>query len=139
VDEREAFKRERLEVLLLGEKRRQTAAGQNSALTVLTEADSPDLVKRVYRRSDIAKPRNLIGLTRDLETQEMEALLLASIVASEEQMRALALQRSLLVKAYLGQKVADDRLYLSVPSSVGQAGAADSPWVPRVQLNISAN
>jgi hypothetical protein len=69
----------------------------------------------------------------------MEALLLASIVASEEQMRALALQRSLLVKAYLGQKVADDRLYLSVPSSVGQAGTADSPWVPRVQLSISAN
>jgi hypothetical protein len=139
VDEREAFKRERLEVMLQGEKRRQSTAGQNSALTVLTEADPPDLVKRVYRRSDIAKPRNLIGLTRDLETQEMEALLLASIVASEEQMRALALQRSLLVKAYLGQKVADDRLYLSVPSSVGQAGAADSPWVPRVQLNISAN
>ncbi len=138
-DEQEAFKRERLQIMLLGEKRRQTPVGPNSASTALTEADSADLVKRVYRRSDIAKPRNLIGLSRDLGTQEMEALLLASIVASEEQMRALALQRSLLVKAYLGQQVADDRLYLSVPSSIAEAATADSPWVPRVQLNISAN
>jgi hypothetical protein len=35
-------------------------------VAVLTDAEVPVLLKDVYRRADITKPRNLVGLTKDL-------------------------------------------------------------------------
>jgi hypothetical protein len=139
--ERDALKRERLKALLLAEKRRRAAVGGQdaSAVAVLTDAEYPVLLKDVYRRADIAKPRNLVGLAKDLPVGEMESLLLASIPVTEDAMRALAQQRGVAVKDYLAsRKVGADRLFLGAPKTVA-ADAADAQWRPSAQLGIASN
>ena len=120
--EREAYKQEKLKTLLQAEKRRvQVGAGSGGVgaattappATVVTEAETPALLREAYRRSDIPKPRNLIGIAKDLPQDEVQALLLASIVVTDDTMRDLAVQRGLAVKEYLASKQLPlDRLFL---------------------------
>ena len=135
--ERDALKRERLRGLMLGEKRRRAAVtGQDVASAVaLSDAERPALLKDVYRRVDITKPRNVLGLAKDIPDADMEALLLASITVSEDSMRELALQRGVAVKDYLAsRKLGAERLFLGAPKIV--ASAAD--WKPRAELNVTS-
>ncbi len=134
--ERDALKRERLRAQLLAEKRRRAVvSGQDaSAVTAVSEAESPELLRAVYRRADITKPRNLVGLTKDLPPPEMEALLLASITVNEDAMRELALQRGVAVKDYLASReLSPERLFLG--SAKTEPAAAD--WKPHAQLNLT--
>lgn len=138
--EREALKRERLKALLLAEKRRRAAVGgQNTtAVGMLTDAEYPVLLKDVYRRADIAKPRNLVGLAKDLPAAEMETLLLASISVTEDAMRALAQQRGVAVKDYLAsRKVSAERLFLGAPKTV-LPDAAGTSWKPHAELSVTS-
>ncbi len=107
-------------------------AGQTATATVsVRDAEYPALLKEVYKRADIPKPRNVIGLAKDLPAAEMEALLLASIPVNEDLMRELALQRGVAVKDYLASKqLPVERLFLgaakavAVTSPAGSAGSA---------------
>ncbi len=149
--EREGYKRERLNALVQAEKRRAAlAAGQTATATItVAPAEYPALLKEVYRRADIPKPRNLVGLAKDLPGPEMEALLLASIPVTDEAMRELALQRGVAVKDYLASRqLPVERLFLGAAKAVegsaagagdgaakaGAAAAAD--WSPRAELSL---
>jgi hypothetical protein len=104
------------------EKRRQaiSAGKAGPEVTPVTPAEYTALLKEVYRRSDIRKPRNMVGLTKDLPQAEMEALLLAAIKVDDSHMRELALARGVAVKDYLAsQKVAVERLFLGGSQSKG--------------------
>src|SRR3990167_3698215 len=77
-------------------------AGQPAdEVKTITAEEYPALLKEVYRRSDTPKPRNLVGIAKDLPPSEMEALLLDSIPVSEASMRELALARGVAVRDYL--------------------------------------
>ena len=135
--ERDALKRERLKGMVLAEKRRRAAvAGQDTtAVASVSEAEYPVLLKEVYKRADITKPRNLVGFAKDLPQGEMEALLLANIAVNEEAMRELALDRGVVVRDYLaGKKLESERLFLG--SVITNAHAPD--WKPRAELNLSS-
>ena len=143
--ERDALRGERLKALLLAEKRRRAAvSGQDAtAVSVLTEAEIPVLLKDVYRRADITKPRNLVGLAKDLPPSEMENLLLASIPVTEDAVRTLAQQRGVAVKDYLAsRKVAAERLFLGAPKTTasGETGSdtAEAPWKPHAELSVTS-
>lgn len=134
--EREAFRRERLRSLVQAEKRRVAVlAGQTATAAVsVSEAEYPALLKEVYRRADMPKPRNFIGLAKDLPAAEMEALLLAGIPASDDAMRELALQRAVAVRDYLASRdLPAERLFL------GAARVSSHPagWSPRAELNLA--
>ncbi len=134
--ERETFKRNRLQTLVLSEKRRRaTLAGQDAAAVVeVTTVEYPSLLRAAYRRADISKPRNFVGLIKELEVPEMEALLLASIVVNEESMRELALQRALAVKEYLSARdLPAERLFLGAAKTVKPEG----DWKPRAELGLA--
>jgi len=138
--EREALKRERLKALLLAEKRRRAAVGGQdaSAVGVLTDAEYPLLLKDVYRRADIAKPRNLVGFAKDLPAADMESLLLASMSVTEDAMRTLAQQRGVAVKDYLAsRKVGAERLFLGAPKTT-LPDTADAPWKPHAELSVTS-
>ena len=79
----------------------QQAGSKQQSIAAVTEQEYPDLLKSVYKRSDLKKPRNLLGFAKDLPTAEMEALLLANQKVDEDAVRALALNRSLAVREYL--------------------------------------
>jgi hypothetical protein len=133
--EADAIKRERLQGLLLAEKRRVAAtAGKDvTAVAAVTPEETPALLKEVYRRSGIKKPRNLVGLTKDLPAADMEALLLASLVVDEDTVRELALGRAIAVREYLtARQLPSERLFLGQVDTA--ATAAD--WQPRAELSI---
>ena len=150
--ERDGYKRARLDELVRAEKRRSvvtggaTSGGTATAVVTVSPAEYPALLKEVYKRADISKPRSLIGLAKDLSADEMEKLLLADIKVNDDTMQALALQRGVAVKEYLAVKDFPlDRLFLGAINS-GKANArpdvkadakTDTKWVPRAELNIA--
>ena len=114
------------------------------------------LLRRLYRRADVpGRPRNAIGLLRDVPQAEMEALLLAHIEVGQDAMRQLAVQRAVAVKDYLAAHGAPaDRLFLgaaqaaadaaaAAPASAasaatsGSAPAAAPAWTPHADLKLA--
>jgi hypothetical protein len=131
----DAIKRDLLSSQLLAEKRRvaASAAKDVTAVSAVSAEEAPALLKEVYRRSSIKKPRNAVGLTKDLSDSEMEALLLQAINVDEDTVSALALNRSLAVREYLtARQVPSDRLFM------GEADTSptQADWQPRAELSI---
>jgi hypothetical protein len=135
--ERDAWKNERLQQIVRAEQRRQAIAGgaaANAEVTV-SEADYPALLKEVYRRADIVKPKNVIGLAKDLPPVEMEALLVASITVADDAMQQLAVRRGVAVRDYLaGREISVERLFLGAPKTA----SAGADWTPRADLKLAA-
>ncbi|WP_225781505.1 DUF748 domain-containing protein [Xenophilus sp. Marseille-Q4582] len=135
--EREAFRRQRLREMALSEKRRAAVrAGQDPRqVAPVSDAEYPALVEAVYKRADITKPRNMVGLARDLPTSEMEALLLASIPVDAQAIRELAVARGAAVRDYLLERqLPSERLFLGNVRTDGQG----SDWKPGAELQLDA-
>lgn len=133
--ETDAIKAERLRTLLLAEKRRAAAsAGKDvTAVTDVKPDESASLVQELYRRSSVKKPRNLVGLVKDLSIGEMQALLLDSMTVDADAVRELALNRSLAVRDYLSaRQLPSERLFLGELKTVNLA----PDWQPRAELDI---
>ncbi|WP_440108625.1 DUF748 domain-containing protein [Acidovorax sp. BL-A-41-H1] len=130
-DEREGLQRERLRQRVLAEKRRANPADTSP----VTDAEYPALLKEAYRRADMAKPRNLVGLAKELTTAEMEALLMASQPATDAMAAELAQERGQAVRAFLvAQKLPPERLFVAAP----KAGTPPDQWTPRADLSLKA-
>jgi outer membrane protein OmpA-like peptidoglycan-associated protein len=126
-NEREAYQRERLKALVRAQK------GSSPESAAVSEAEYPALLKAVYKKADFVKPRNLLGVVKDIPVEEMQALLLANLPAGEDAMRELALQRGLAVRDYLAtQNLTTDRLFLGQPKTV----SSEEKWSPRAQLSL---
>lgn len=132
--ERDAFKREQLQALLLAEKRRVQPAGTPVPLKQVSAQEYPVLLKAVYKRADFPKPRNLIGMAKDLPVPEMEALLLANLSATESAMQELAVRRGVVVRDYLASlNLPLERLFLGAAKAV----KPEAKWQPRAELNLA--
>lgn len=64
----------------------------------IADAEYPDLLKKVYKEAEFPRPRNMVGLLKSLPTAEMEKLLLANIMAGDEEMAILAKGRAMAVR-----------------------------------------
>ncbi|MFC7410527.1 DUF748 domain-containing protein [Hydrogenophaga atypica] len=125
--ERSAFQRERLQEAVRAEKRRQAMrAGQGAETdTEVSPEAYPALLREVYRRGDFPKPRNAIGLLKDLSVAEMEALWLAHAPSSDEALRALATRRAVAVKERLvAQGLAGARVFVEVAKAGSDAAGS---------------
>jgi hypothetical protein len=134
--EREAWKKERLAQFVRAEKRRQAIAGGASAQADVTvsESEYPELLKEVYRRADIVKPKNVVGVAKDLPAAEMEALLVASMTVADDAMQQLAVRRGIAVRDYLvARSIPVERLFLGAPKTASD----DAAWTPRADLKIA--
>ena len=160
--ERRAAQAARLEDALLAERRRELrraavtqAAGQAagpapaaSAATdtpvTLDDAQRARLLKVVYDNAKLPnKPRNFVGLTKDIPAEQMRELLMDSYTVTDEQLRELALQRAVAVRdALIERGVPNARMFLASPklhAKDDERGAdKDKPWQPRVDLALSA-
>ncbi|MET3495030.1 DUF748 domain-containing protein [Variovorax boronicumulans] len=134
--ERDAYQRQRVRQLTQAEKRRVAVrAGQTGTdVPPVTDAEYPELLTAVYKRADITKPRNLVGLAKDLPVKEMENLLLASVPVDEESMRQLAVSRGAAVRDYLlAQKLPSERLFLGAVRTT----ASGAEWKPGAELSLT--
>jgi hypothetical protein len=140
--EREAYLQTLLDQRLLAERKRELvrAGAAPEAPVVMAADDRARVLKEIYKQTDIPnKPRNAIGIARDLPGPEMESLLKTRIVVSAEAMRELALQRGLAVRdALIAQGLPSERLFLAAPK-LRASGEDDAAWSPRVQLALTAN
>lgn len=135
--ERDAYLQQRLEAMLRAELRRaqlSAPAGNDrpsAGLATLTDEQRAQLLREVYRRADIPKPRNFVGMMKDLPASEMQALLLASIAVNDDAMVELAVQRGVAVKDYLAsRKIPLARLFLGAAKTI----APEAKWSPRAEL-----
>lgn len=107
---------------------------------VAASAQYPLLLRRLYRRADIPdRPRNALGMLRDVPVAEMEARLMAQIPVGGDTMRQLAVQRGVAVKDYLaGHGVPAARLFLGAAGAAGAVSPdkADGPPVPHAALSL---
>ena len=58
-------------------------------------------LKAVYRKADFPKPRNLIGMVKELPEPEMKKLILAHLPVGDKDLLQLARDRATAVQSYL--------------------------------------
>ncbi len=145
--EREAMQAAWLEERLVAELRKdKLRAGETldapgvAAPVALAPEERDRLVRRLYSEAKLPnKPRNLVGLAKDIPVAEMEALLRASHVVGTDNARELALQRGLVVRdALIAKGLPGERLFLAAPK-LQQAGEDDEHWTPRVLLGLGTH
>ncbi len=138
--ERDAFAQAAVQSQVGAEQKRELARAGSTpeVLPALGPEERVALLRRVYRQTDMpGKPRNALGLIKDIPPSEMEVLLKGHVRVTVEAMRELALQRGLAVRQTLADKgVPSDRLFLAAPK-LRVSGEDDAAWLPSVQLTLA--
>jgi hypothetical protein len=77
-------------------------------------AEYPKYLTRAYKEEKFPKPRNFLGMAKDLPVPEMEKLMLTNIRVTDDDLRQLAMDRASQVRDRLTGpgKVGPDRVFL---------------------------
>lgn len=128
-DERTACQRERLQAQIRAERQRNTPDAAATLPDLAPgSAEHTRWLTAVYKRADMPKPRNALGLTKDLPPADMEALLLTQIPVSDTTMKELAVQRGVAVRDQLAKlQIPTQRLFLGAPGSAPPHEAGATP------------
>ncbi|MCK9687253.1 DUF748 domain-containing protein [Scleromatobacter humisilvae] len=112
------------------------ASAPSSAPVALAPATRSALLKKLYQLTRLPdKPRNLVGMAKDLPDADMEALLEKNVAVNDEAMRQQALARAIAVRdALVARGISTDRVFLAAPSL--HAAGADA-WTPRASLALA--
>ncbi len=140
--EHDAWQREQIEAQLRTMARDESlragtpASAAASGAMVLPAATRSTLLKALYKQTRIPdKPRNLVGLAKDLPDEQMEELLRKNVPVNDEEMRQEALARAIAVRdALVAKGISSDRLFLAAPSLHAASGDA---WTPRASLSLA--
>jgi hypothetical protein len=146
--EREAYVQAAVDARLQQERAKELARdgkapaplAAGAAAQPFSAAERERLLKAVYKQTEIAdKPRNFVGLAKDIPAAEMEALLKTVIPVTDTVMRQLALQRGLVVRdGLIAKGLPSDRLFIGAPQP-RLAGADNAAWTPSAQLVLRNN
>ncbi len=104
-------------------------------------AEYPKLLKQVYSQGKFPKPRNVIGLAKDLPVPEMEKLLLANTSVSDDDLRQLGIRRARVVADAIVKTggIASDRVFVLEPrlkTEGGEKGPAAKARASRVDFSL---
>ena len=105
--------------------------------------EAPELLRRAYRAADFKRPRNMVGLLKDVPVAEMEALMRDSVSVSESELQLLAQQRGQAVRDWMVGKggVPGERVFLLPPrvesaAAAGEGAGAGSAGRAAVQFSL---
>ena len=106
------------------------SAGADAASVVLKPEEYATLLTRAYKEEKFPKPRNLIGLQKDLPVSEMEKLMLTNAQVSDDDLVALGNRRAQSVKDWLvnNGQVPPERIYITASKS--GSGGSEKPGGP---------
>lgn len=120
--DRDGLKRAALDRAMRVQKQKAIASQGESAppLDSLTidASEYPKYLEAVYRATDLPdKPRNVLGIAKDIPPNEMEAMLLASYRVDDEALRKLANERAQVVKQWLAGSggIPPERVFIVAP------------------------
>ncbi|MEO6278108.1 MAG: DUF748 domain-containing protein [Roseateles sp.] len=120
-------------------RERRLAAALKAENAELANLSPEAALKRLYEASKLPnKPRNVIGLAKDLPPAQMRGLLMASYEVDDETLRQLAVARAVAVRdTLLARGAPNARLFLAAPKLCN--GACASGWRPHVELSLGAH
>lgn len=103
----------------------------------LSDTDKTHYLGSVYKDEKFPKPRNMIGLSKTLPSEEMERLILANTPITPEALQTLAQQRADAVRGYLENKgeISNERLFLIAPK-LSAEGIKDQGQPNRVDFSL---
>lgn len=121
-------------------KEKRTKAGETADGVTIEPAEQSRLLKAVYRKEKFPKPRNILGLVKDLPDDEMRKLILANTVAGEKELRGLADERAAVVKGFLVEqgKVEPARLFLKA-EDIFKTPAREGTPASRVEFGAAVD
>ncbi|MDR3578572.1 MAG: DUF748 domain-containing protein [Oryzomonas sp.] len=99
----EAYRRELLDRKLKNEKflalskQRMLKEGDNAESVQVLPAEYPHYLAAVYKKEKFPKPRNILGLVKELPPDEMKKLIIANTVIGEPELKTLAHERVVAV------------------------------------------
>jgi hypothetical protein len=137
----EALRRLALERAVKAAKAKSLGSGASGHASLddmeVSKEEYPRYLAAAYKDAKFTRPRNFIGLLRDLPVPEMEALMLANAPAGDEALRLLANARALAAKDWLvGQGgVPPERVFLVAPR-LGAEGVKDRGRPARVDFAL---
>ncbi len=108
------LKKIRTEKFLAMVRQKSVSPGQTQENTEVTADEYPSYLKKVYGKEKFSKPRNLIGLAKNLPVPEMEKLIYTHTVVADAEFQALAKERAVAVRTFLIEegKLESGRLFL---------------------------
>lgn len=121
---------------LVKEKKMPQGAGAESM--EITPAEQSTYLKAVYRKEKFPKPRNFIGLVKDIPDDEMRKLILAHTVVSDEELQNLARERAVTVRNFLVAegKLPPERIF-EKKGDVYKAPAREGESASRVEFGVA--
>jgi len=133
----EGYRNEQLLKKMKGEKFRalvkegKNPPGQTQDEVELLPQEIPVYLKAVYAKEKFPKPRNALGLAKELPDAEMRKLIITHTVVGENELQALARERAEAVRDFLlkNGKLPPERLFeksadIYKPSSKEKTGAS---------------
>jgi len=111
---------------------------QADSIQLLPEENTTYL-KAVYKKEKFPKPRNVVGLVKDLPPEEMKKLIITNTTVGETELQGLAHERVTAVKNYLVSKggIPAERIFQK-NDNVFKAPEKDTQSKSRVELNAIA-
>ncbi len=105
---------------------------------IIPAEEREEFLWQVYRKTDFPKPRNFIGMTQKLPSSEMEKLIYANTIVTEDQLSELALARALSVQRFLIEEgqLAADRVFLKKPDIMA-APDQETTYRARAELGVA--
>ncbi len=127
--DKEGIKRVAIERAVKAEKLKDQLkkGGEGASVDTIevAAAEYPVYLQRAYKEAKFPKPRNLIGMQKELPVEEMEKLMLANLPVTDDDVQQLALRRAENVQSWLIDegKVPPERIFLVEPKTeAGEKG-----------------
>ena len=123
----------------LADQVKKGEAAESVDSVTVDKDEYPKYLERAYKQEKFPKPRNVIGMAKDLPPEEMEKLMLTHAQAGDEDLRTLALQRAQTVKDHLIHKgkVPEERVFTVAPKlTADDAKDKDKAKLSRVDFSL---
>ncbi|HEY6839146.1 MAG TPA: DUF748 domain-containing protein, partial [Geobacteraceae bacterium] len=112
-------------------KEKKNVEGQTAEGVEISPQEQSTWLKAVYRKEKFPKPRNIIGLVKDIPDDEMRKLILTHTVVGPEELQTLARDRAVVVRNFLVTegKLPPERIFekkgdmFKAPAKEGERGS----------------
>lgn len=134
------LKKMRAEKFLALVKAKKVQPGQSADDLVIEPQEQNQLLKAVYLKEKFPKPRNFIGMVKDIPDEEMRKLIYANTIVGDQELRTLARERATAVRSFLisGAKMDPARVF-EKSDDIAKKPEKDGAPASRAELGLATN